>query len=166
MSDTKVLVLRTCNADLTSYGGFVWPKKGRVRCKDWNPEPVCGGGLHGLLWGEGDGSLLSWAEDAKWLVVEVDANDVVSLTGKVKFPAGRVVHCGDRESATSYLRDNGGDGKAIVGGTATAGDRGSLAVKFWDGVRYRVVAADVGENGIEPNVPYRVENGKLVKVSR
>jgi hypothetical protein len=209
-----VLVLRTCNADMTSHGGFKWPKEGAVRCRDWSPEPVCGGGLHGLLWGEGGGTYLSWEPGAKWLVVEVDQNDVVTIGDKVKFPSGVVVYCGDRESATTYLREHGADGKAIVGGTATAGeggtatagDRGtatageggtataghegtatageggtataghggtatageggSLVVKFWDGVRYRIAAADVGENGIEPNVPYRVKNGKLVKVHR
>ena len=29
-----VLILRTCNADLTSYGGFQWPASGPVECPD------------------------------------------------------------------------------------------------------------------------------------
>jgi hypothetical protein len=33
----KVLVLRTVNKDLTSYGGFRWPEKGFVSCPDWDP---------------------------------------------------------------------------------------------------------------------------------
>jgi hypothetical protein len=118
------LVLRTCSADMTSHGGFRWPESGSVECSDWIPEPVCGYGLHGLLWGEGDGSLLDWASDAKWLVVEVDAGGVVDLKGKVKFPRGSVVHCGDRLSATAYLSERA-PGRAIVGGTATAGDHGT-----------------------------------------
>ena len=52
-----VLVLRTCAADMTSYGGFKWPKSGPVKCDDWKPRAECGNGLHGLLWGVGDGSL-------------------------------------------------------------------------------------------------------------
>jgi len=40
MKNTKtVLVLRSCNPDFTSYGGFRWPKEGKVSCPDWNPEP-------------------------------------------------------------------------------------------------------------------------------
>jgi hypothetical protein len=123
------LVLRTCSADMTSHGGFRWPESGSVECSDWIPEPVCGYGLHGLLWGEGDGSLLDWASDAKWLVVEVDAGGVVDLKGKVKFPRGSVVHCGDRLSATAYLSERA-PGRAIVGGTATAGDHGTATAGY------------------------------------
>ena len=95
-------VLRTCDADMSAYGGFVWPKSGYVECSDWNPEPVCGGGLHGLLGGQGDGALLNWGPYAVWLVVEVD--EYVDLGGKVKFPSGNVVHCGDQLSATDYMQ--------------------------------------------------------------
>src|SRR5438094_6525314 len=97
------LVLCTCNADMTAYGGFKWPQSGRVKAPDWNPAAVCGEGLHGLLWGEGDAGHLNWSGDAKWLVVRVSAAEVVDLCGKVKFPAGEVVYCGDRVGATTYL---------------------------------------------------------------
>lgn len=50
----KVLVLRVCDVDGKSHGGFQWPESGPVAAPDWNPEPRCGGGLHGWLWGEGD----------------------------------------------------------------------------------------------------------------
>ena len=88
-----VLVLRTCKADLTSYGGFRWPESGPAEAPDWRPDAECGRGLHGLLWGEGDGSLLDWSAGAKWLVVEVEAADIIDLGGKVKFPRGVVAHC-------------------------------------------------------------------------
>src|SRR6185312_11344018 len=84
-----------------------------------------GGGLHGWLWGEGDGGLGNWSPDARWLVVSVDKTTVVDLQGKVKFPAGIVEYCGDREGATAYLSQNGGSNRAIIGGTATAGYRGT-----------------------------------------
>jgi hypothetical protein len=121
---TKALVLRTCNHDLTSHGGFQWPESGPVSCPDWDPNPVCGHGLHGALWGEGDGSLLDWASAAKWLVVEIEADIAVELGGKVKFPAGVVIHCGDRLSATQYIQANGAKG-AVIGGTSTSGYRGT-----------------------------------------
>jgi hypothetical protein len=118
-------MLRTCHADLRAHGGFQWPETGYVAAPDWDPEPRCGGGLHGLLWGEGDGSLLDWSPTARWLVVEVDARRVVDLDLKVKAPAAWVLHVGDQVSATAYLAEHGGDGRAIVGRTATAGYRGT-----------------------------------------
>jgi hypothetical protein len=152
--------------------------------------------LHGALWGEGAGDLLSWARDARWLVVEVDAVDIVQLDGKVKFPRGEVVHCGTRESATAFVQrpgrvvigatvaagyagtatagyegtatagtrgtataGNAGTATAGDAGTATAGYEGILVVRYHDGLRYRLAVGYVGENGIEPGVPYVVDAG-------
>ena len=118
-----VLVLRTCNKDLTSYGYFQWPKSGPVECPPpdpnnpkvhWDPTPKCGNGLHGFLWGEGDGFLASRSPFALWLVIEVLESDIVDLGGKVKFPKGNVVFCGDREGAIHYIVENGGAEKAIM----------------------------------------------------
>ena len=265
MNNDQVLILRTCKADMTSSHGFKWPEHGPVKCDDWNPEPVCGGGLHGLLWGEGDGSQLNWSPDAKWLVVAVDSNKFVEINDKVKFPSGEVVFCGDRKNATDFIISNGGkgcvgadisagnwgtatvgymgtatvgyrgtatagrmgtatagnegiatagnwgtatagdggiatvgnegiaavgyrgiatagdwgtatagyDGTAIVGnrgiatagneGTVTAGDWGTIIISWHDGSRDRISVGYVGEDGIEPNTAYVVENGKLTK---
>jgi len=68
--------------------------------------------------------LLNWEPSAVWLVVEVATASFVNLNGKVKFPRGNVVHCGTRLSATSYLAERA-PGHVIVGGTATAGARGT-----------------------------------------
>jgi hypothetical protein len=181
--EMTVLGLRTCNSDMSSYGGFVWSRFGTVVCPDWNPSPVCGGGLHFLMWGEGDGRLLNWDENAVWMVVR--ASEYVELNGKVKAPSVEVVFCGSRNQATEYLRNNGGEGRAIVGGTATAGDGGTatagykgtatagdggtatagdggtatagdggtLIIKRWNGKRYKFFVGYVGEDGIEANVP-------------
>ena len=135
-----VLVLRTCKSDMTSYGGFKWLSAGLVEAPDWNPEPRCGHGLHGLLWGEGDGSLLCWSADAKWLVILVAAETVVEIGGKVKFPAGDVIFCGDRPGATQYIANNGGFGRQIAGGTATAGYSGTATA----GYRGTATAGDRG----------------------
>jgi hypothetical protein len=124
------LVLRTCAPDRTSYHGrFSWPAAGPVAAPDWDPRPVCGGGLHGLLWGEGDGSLLDWHADAVWLVVEVETADIVVLHGpNVKFPRGIVVYAGGRAGAIDYLAARAPRGVAIVSATVTTGDHGTAIV--------------------------------------
>ena len=103
----RTLVLRTCRPDMGCYatdaGDFRWPRQGPVECADWSPEPKCGGGLHGLAWGQGDWSNLSQAADAVWMVVEVATADLVHINDdgscKVKFPRGRVVFSGSRVDA-------------------------------------------------------------------
>ena len=122
-------MLRTCSADMTSHGGFIWPESGPVDCHDWKKNQECGNGLHGLLWGEGNGGLLDWSPDAKWLVVKIDAREIVDLNGKIKVPRGEVVYCGDRLSATDEITRLGAGG-AVVGGTATAGDRGTATAGY------------------------------------
>jgi len=123
----KVLILRTCNADMTAYGGFVWPASGPVEAPDWDPAANCGNGLHGWLWGDGDGSLGNWSADAKWLVVEVDGEAVVDLDGKVKFPRGEVIYAGDRHVATAMICAHpGAAGKLVIGSTLTGGDGSTL----------------------------------------
>ena len=129
-----MLVLRTCADDMSSNYGFVWPESGPVECADWHDDYRCGHGLHGLPWGEGDGSLLCWKKDAKWLVVEVADADVRhgqdDMTRKCKFPRGVVVFCGDRKGATDYILANGGARKSVVGATRTAGDYGQASAGY------------------------------------
>jgi hypothetical protein len=123
---TVTYMLRTCRKDMRAYNGFVWPESGPVSAPDWNPEPVCGGGLHGLLMGIGNISHLSWDSNAKWFVVEVDSGSVVDLDGKVKVPSGNVVYCGDRDGAVSFLVQNGGDVTKIPFTHQRCGDRSTL----------------------------------------
>jgi hypothetical protein len=240
MAPVKVLVLRTCTAEMGGTHqlakGFVWPESGPVACSDWNPEPICGYGLHGLLWGCGDGSLLAFNNaTAKWLVVEVLASEIVLLEGgsKVKFPRGEVVFCGDRKGATDFIyslkpgavagvstivadqqsalggyastvtggdastvtggyastvtggarskvtggarsKVTGGDASTVTGGyastvtggyasTVTGGDDSTLCLRHWDGKRWRLLIGYVGESGIEPGKPYKVNaQGEIV----
>ena len=162
----RALVLRTCDADMTAHGGFKWPESGPVECPDWKAVALCGNGLHGLLWGEGDGSLVNWSDDAKWLVVEVEQKTIVELDGKVKFPRGIVVACGDRLLATSFLIEHLTQAAKVVGcsinkgnrSTLTGGDGSTLILKFYDYSKnkHRVVTLDVGEDGILPNTKYKL----------
>ena len=125
----KALMLRTCAADFTSRGGFQWPQVGGVvEAPDWNPESECGDGLHGALWGEGDGSLLSWKGDAVWMVAEVNAADAVGLGGKVKAPRARVVCSGPRHDVTAWLWAR--RPAAVIGATVQAGHRGTATAGY------------------------------------
>ena len=56
-------LMKTVNADGTSYNGFVWPLEvgAKVVAPDWNDD---GGGVHGLHNGIGRGALLDWSDDA------------------------------------------------------------------------------------------------------
>jgi hypothetical protein len=229
-----VLILRTVAADMRSpdeaTGGvaaksFKWPKRGEVECKDWNPAPVCGGGLHGLRWGAGDVGL-THHEDATrlWLVIEAAAADVVDVgSDKCKLRRGTVVYCGDRGGAVALVQSRapagskvcfatvtggnrstvtggnastvtggnrstvtggnastvtGGNASTVTGGnasTVTGGNRSTvtgghtsvLSLRWYDGSRWRIAIFAVGENGIEPNVAYRLDdNGKPVRVEK
>ena len=126
------LVTRYVRADMTAHNGFAWPKSGPVSCPDWNPAPKCGNGLHGWLHGKGDAS--AWEDrcvDDLMLVVEVEAAVIVSLGGKVKFPTGVVVYCGDAAGMSSFMAerghadgvihrvDTGGDASTLTGGYAS-----------------------------------------------
>jgi hypothetical protein len=108
---TNVLVLRTCPPDMVARGehkgvtwAFTWPRSGPVECPDWDPAPKCGHGLHGLLWGNGDWSLLKEADDSVWLVVEVDSADLVKIdNSKVKFRRGNVLFAGAKAAAIVHV---------------------------------------------------------------
>jgi len=59
-----------------------------------------------------------------------------------------------------------GTASAGDGGTASAGDGGTLSIKYWDGTRYRIRVAYVGENGIKPNTKYRLDDkGEFVEAA-
>jgi hypothetical protein len=104
--EAEVIVLRTCNEDMTSHGGFKWPDSGEVSAPDWDPRPVCGYGLHGLLEGEGDWGLMNWNLGAKALLVRVVASALVQIGGKVKFPRGVVVKVTQLAAAVCELLCN------------------------------------------------------------
>lgn len=91
MTKQPRLILRTCAADLTSHGGFQWKSSGVVVAPDWDPEPECGGGLHGLLNGQGDAGLLNWSPDAVWIVAK-PGRELVDLGEKVKCKRATVIY--------------------------------------------------------------------------
>jgi hypothetical protein len=71
---------------------------------------------------------------------------------------------GDAGTATA-----GYAGTATAGarGTATAGEGGIIAIRRWNSKRWRIEVAHVGEDGIEPNRPYRLDdNGCFVRADK
>ncbi|KAA0089316.1 hypothetical protein CIW54_07565 [Paraburkholderia sp. T12-10] len=66
----------------------------------------------------------------------------------------------------------GGDGSTLTGGydsTLTGGYGSELRIRYWDNKaeRYRTAIAYVGEDGIEANVPYRLDdNHKFVRAEQ
>ena len=175
----EVLILRTSDKDRKSCGGFQWPEKGEVSCPDWNDSPECGHGLHGLLKGEGDAMLLNWNTDAIWQVVATDEALCVAIDRKVKFPKGRVIYSGKKEIAVAIIKKRypcipvvgveitggydstitGGDRSTITGGdrsTITGGDECQIVLRYWNGKRYKYKTGEIGEAGLKPNTPYRL----------
>ena len=129
MSD---FLLKTVKADGTARGGFQWPldEGAEVTAPGWDPTPVYGGGLHGLLNGAGNGSLINWSTDAIWIVAEIpDDETVVDLDGKVKVRRCIVRHVGDKTSAPEFLAAHGHT-EGVVGSTATAGDYGTATAGY------------------------------------
>ena len=115
-----MLLMRTVRLDGSSSHGFVWPLEiGAItRCPDPDPDPDrdCGGGLHGLPFGEGCGALLDWSADAVGLVFEARDDEVIVSQDKaraigevsVRF-VGLISKCAD------YLVAKGYGDKSIVG---------------------------------------------------
>ena len=195
LDDGRWPILRTCDADMQGHGGFQWPTSGHVEAPDWDPDPdrECGGGLHGLLWGCGNASLLAAAHGTRWLIVAVDPADVANPAqpGKVRYRRGEVLLVTtDRAEAIAWLYDHGGRRLPVSwgtstsgdwgtstsgswgtstsgnGGTSTSGDGGIVVCRWWDATakRYRLTVGYPGEDGIEAGVAYRAnEVGELVR---
>ena len=78
-------------------------------------------------------------------------------------------HKGKATAGNHGTATAGDYGTATAGdyGTATAGELGRLSILYWDGNRYREVTGYIGENDLEPNVPYKLnDNYEFVKVSK
>lgn len=151
LPEGHALVLRCCNHDMASYGGFVWPGVGGVaEAPDWSPTPIPAQGLHGWLHGHGDIHAAGFCDTSKWLVVEVEKSTIVRMWGVVKFPKGKVVFVGGRREAVEFIK--GYDPASteqpvlfdsepeIVQGVATVGHGGVVTVGNW-GV---AIAGDCG----------------------
>ncbi|SFH98378.1 hypothetical protein [Planctomicrobium piriforme] len=140
----KVLILKVVNNDLTSHGGFVWPKSGPVRPAKFSREPDCSsGGLFGWAWGFGLGEGKFPDFGATWIVFAAHPDDVIDLGDKVKAVPNdeacrcpEVVFCGAYSEALKLtipghvawvkMAASGAATASGASGAATAsGDRGA-----------------------------------------
>ena len=162
------LLLRTVQSDGTPLNskaaatGFKWPvgpdAVGQtVTAPDWDPNSACGGGLHGLLWGQGE--FLTLNQDAhliEWQVVEVaPGSPVVDLGGKVKTQSVIIRYSGPSPiEACAFLKQHRPEGivpsfDAVGDGeTATVGDCGcALAGKGGTAITGEGGYAAAGDGG-------------------
>ena len=112
-----MLFLKSLPANRLAYNKFLWPDQvgAIVEAPDWNPEPVCGGGLHGLINGEGELDLLCHRNNAVWYAFEsVDENgnpsdtETVDIDGeKGKCQRAIIRAVGTRAEATTWLVQQG-----------------------------------------------------------
>ena len=136
----RVLFIRSCGPDGGSRSGFKWPLVvgAEVVAPDWNPAPVCGGGLHGLPWGRGNWDLTSEDVVARWLVFSADPADVVNIDNqKSKVRAARVEYVAPssgsagRGEAASWLAAQPGATQPVPYATASAGYRGTASAGYY-----------------------------------
>lgn len=139
-----MLILKTVSAEMRAHNGFVWPKSGRVTAPDWNDRPECGGGLHGLPMGVGDGELLDWSESAVWIVADTGDAPTVDLGGKIKVAWRDVIYAGNREGAIALLVKRGADAAAMVCGASSATGYGGAS----SATGYRGASSATGDGGI------------------
>jgi hypothetical protein len=165
----RVLIVKCVNADMTSYGGFVWPKAGPVTPKTWKRDNECNsGGLFGWAWGMGGDGKDPDACGA-WLVFSAKPENVIDLGGKVKVVPGEdgdcasVVYCGTQAGAMaftmqgrlSFIAKNSRGSASATGysGSASAtGDSGSASATGYRGsasaTGYRGSASATGDLGV------------------
>ena len=160
----NALVIRTCGPSGESSCGYRYPTTigSMVECPDWEPQPKCGHGFHGLLDGIGDHALIDASPSRLWQVFGVKRDEVVAIDdAKVKFRRGLLLYIGDIGGAMTMVQPE--TVKAImakaIGNTATGdsghaaatGDRGHAAATGYSGhaaaTGYRGHAAATGDSG-------------------
>jgi hypothetical protein len=102
------MILRSCNSNFTSAhdSTFRWPSEigAIVEPVSWNPEPICGYGLHGFQYGEGDSSLADMSDSAQWIVFSGD--EIVSVdNSKVKTNRATILHIGQGLTGRDRMLD-------------------------------------------------------------
>jgi hypothetical protein len=143
----EVLILKRIAKDRKANGGFLYPSGigSVVTCPDWNPEPVCGGGIHGWPWGFGlgEGSEYDIIDDI-WLVLAAKPENVIGelesgLKCKAKDPVIRFE--GKFKDAIGIVA--GEQGAIIKNLAAASGERSKLAAS---GERSKLAASGYASN--------------------
>ena len=144
----KVLVLRVNDKNGRAYyNGFQYPLKTRtwVEAPDWKPTKECGNGLHGFLYGEGDGRLANWKYDDLWYVLSVNEDELIILgEDKVKYKKGYVLYIGNRKDAADYIYKRT-KGKKVIGGICVDNKN---AISGYRGISLSEENSSSGKEGI------------------
>ena len=93
---------------------------GITEAPDWNPEPKCGNGLHGLLHGKG-GCYVSRDQGPLLMVCEA-LGPIVDLHSKIKTSKAKTLVVGSRKDATDFLIACGCNPSEVVGAFIVGGD--------------------------------------------
>ena len=156
----EVLCVKCVDRDGSSRGGFRWPLTvgATVEAQDWDPKPICGGGLHGWPWGFciGEGKDPDWS--GVWIVFGSKPEDVVwaeegELAGKCKARRAIIRFVGTWGEATNFvlagqitLIQHNSSGSASAtgdnGSASASGDSGSASA-----TGYRGSASASGDSG-------------------
>ena len=112
--------------------------------------------------------LMSWSTNITSGVV--DQGDLTDWS--ISFLSGGNLFYTDNIVTAGAVQSIGGVNRGIADilfnfnlDTLTAGDFSEFRAQWYDGCRYRTAVAYVGEGGILPNVPYRVDGaGKFLAV--
>ena len=105
MSNGTALVLVVCDSGGKSSRGFQWPLVvgESVSASNWMSNKHLADGLYGWLYGSGLMNMAFSESTATWLVVEVQEDELIELSGCCKFPSAIVRYAGDSKSAADYL---------------------------------------------------------------
>ena len=87
------------------HHNLIWPLEvgAVVKCPDWNPEPICGGGLYLLPEAIGNYGLL---DGHYWCVVEFDEDQMVRIDhDKAKVPECKIVYLSENPDGLKHYFD-------------------------------------------------------------
>ena len=121
-------------------------------------------GDYSKLAASGDGSKLAASGDYSKLAASGDGSNLAASGDGSNLAASghysKLVASGDY----SNLAASGKNSICMAAGyasTAQVGENGVIVLPYYDGIRTRVAVGYVGENGIEPNVEYKVNNNGI-----
>lgn len=125
----KVLIVKNTWPEGEAHDDFRWPESGIVTAPDWNPEPRCGGGLHGWPWGVCIGYGKDPEYGGRWYVLAAQPEDVVVVgtAEKVKAREVEIVLCGTFHDAMQYTLAGRVAWSEQAGADASKGDCSKLA---------------------------------------
>ena len=162
------------------HNGKVEPcKSGFHACKNpldvWNYYPI--NSRYAIV--EIAGDVVDSGSDSKVACSNISIVQEITLTELINHSVKYMLNeCYDKLAGYNSKLAASGDGSNLAASgknsicmaagyvsTAQVGENGVIVLPYYDGIRTRVAVGYVGENGIEPNVEYKVNNGIFEKVN-